>query len=620
MPQLPDFPVSHLSILESVKDAVFATDLTGKVFYVNKAAEKLFKYQPGELLGKDIGIIFPPGLRHERKKLIENILWGEQIENYETERIDKGKRTLYVSINLSPLTDEKGKLIGVTKVLRDITGKKRSEGKFQALLESAPDAMVIVNKFGQIVLVNAQTEKLFGYGRASLVGQEVEKLIPSRYSHHHAGHRKNFFENPKTREMGAGLELFGIRKDGSEFPVEISLSPLKIEDGLFVSAAIRDISSRKKSEAKFKGLLESAPDAMVIVDKKGLIQLVNAQTEILFEYNREEIIGQKVEILIPDRFKGVHTPHRKNFFAEPRARAMGAGLELYGIKKNGSEFPVEISLSPIETEEGLLVSAAIRDITDQKKAAGELKEYAERLENSNKELEQFAYVASHDLQEPLRKIQLFAGRIIDLEDRTLSKKAKSYFSLMQGAANRMHTLIEDLLAFSRMQGSDNEFEKIDIKTLIEEEISAFEVTIREKNAVIEVGELCEVNIITFQFRQLIHNLISNALKFSRPGESPHIRISNKMEKGRNLGLKDLQPDVNYCQITVKDNGIGFDEKYSKKLFELFHRLHSNDEYPGTGIGLAIVKKIVDNHYGFISVKSKLNKGTTFDLYIPDNHK
>jgi len=619
MPQLSDISISHSSIIESVKDAIIAIDLTGKIFYVNNSAEKLFKYQHGELLGQDIGIIFPPGLLHERKKLVEDVLWGEQVDFYETERIDKNKNTLYVSVSLSPLTDEQGKLTGITKVIRDITDKKRSESKFQALLESAPDAMVIVNKFGQIVLVNAQTEKLFGYDRANLVGLEVEKLIPARFNHHHSEHRKNFFENPKVREMGAGLELFGTRKDGSEFPVEISLSPLKIEEGLYVSAAIRDISARKKSEAKFRGLLESAPDAMVIVDERGLIQLVNAQTEKLFEYNREEIIGQKVEILIPERYNAVHAPHRENFFSEPRTRAMGVGLELYGKKKNGSEFPVEISLSPIETEEGLLVSAAIRDITDQKKAASELTEYAERLENSNKELEQFAYVASHDLQEPLRKIQVFSGRIIDLEYGNLSKKAQKYFSFVQNAASRMQTLIEDLLAFSRLQTSENRFECSDIHSIIEDEISIFKETIREKNATVEIEGNCNVSIIPFQFRQLIHNLASNALKFSKTDEPPKIQISSKIEKGQDSGHAELKPKTDYCRITVKDNGIGFDEKYSNKLFNLFQRLHSTDEYPGTGIGLAIVKKVVDNHHGFITVKSELNKGSTFDIYLPHNH-
>ncbi len=246
----------------------------------------------------------------------------------------------------------------------------------------------------------------------------------------------------------------------------------------------------------------------------------------------------------------------------------------------------------------------------------ELKKAIEELRETNKELEAFTYISSHDLQEPLRKIQTFAGLVLEKENQNLSDKGKTYFNAMQGAAKRMQKLIEDLLAFSRLNTSERTFETVDLGIIVEEVLANFNDVIKEKEANIELQDLCEADVIVFQFRQLMHNLISNALKFSKPGVKPVIKIQSSIVNGSELKAKKLSPDQNYCHISVADNGIGFDNKFSEKIFEVFQKLHSKDEYPGTGIGLATVQKIVSHHHGAIFVDSTLNKGTTFDIYIP----
>ncbi|MER6675164.1 PAS domain S-box protein [Streptomyces sp. NPDC000983] len=257
-----------------------------------------------------------------------------------------------------------------------------TEERFRGLLDAAPDAMVIVDDAGIINLVNVQTETLFGYRRDELLGRPVEILVPDRFRAYHALHRSGYSDTRQVRPMGAGLDLYGLRKDGTEFPVEISLSPLETAEGLFVSAAVRDVSERKAAEERFRGLLEAAPDAMVIVDDTGTIKLVNAQTETLFGHRRDELLGRPVEMLIPGRFRAHHSLHRADYAGARQVRPMGAGLQLHGLRKDGTEFPVEISLSPLETADGLLVSAAVRDVSERKAAEARINELAAFVESS----------------------------------------------------------------------------------------------------------------------------------------------------------------------------------------------------------------------------------------------
>lgn len=250
---------------------------------------------------------------------------------------------------------------------------------FRQLVDAAPDAMVLVDSTGHIALVNLQAENLFGYPRTELIGQPIEVLIPERYRGGHVAYRDNFIQKPKLRPMETGVELFGRRRDGSEFPIEISLSPIEVGGKRVVASAIRDVTLRRRADQKFRALLEAAPDAMIIAGPDGRIALVNAQAERLFGYARNELLGEPVERLIPERFSRAHVGFRQKYVRDPRARGMGADLDLFARRKDGSEFPVEISLSPLETEDGLLISSAIRDISQRRQAEKAAKLASERL-------------------------------------------------------------------------------------------------------------------------------------------------------------------------------------------------------------------------------------------------
>ncbi len=287
-----------------------------------------------------------------------------------------------------------------------------------------------------------------------------------------------------------------------------------------------------------------------------------------------------------------------------------------------NKIPVYISLTSLQPKLST-IGIIISDLTEKKKNEKLIFEYQKDLESKNNqllginaELASFAYVASHDLQEPLRKIQTFCSRILEREYDNMSETGKSNFSRMQIAAKRMQALIQDLLIYSRTNTSERNFEHINLNEIVEEVKEDLREELQQKKATIVVTNTCDLHVIRFQFRQLLTNLINNSLKFSSPGKLPHIEIKSEIVEGVKLKNDKLLPDLKYCHISFSDNGIGFEQQYSEKIFDLFHRLHTKPEHQGTGIGLAIVKKIVDNHNGIISAEAKENIGATFKIYIP----
>ncbi len=586
---------------DETADAVVAADPAGRILAWNPAAQALFGYSAVEAIGQSLGALLFPNNRDTEPSI------REESCVYEALRRRKDGSLVQVNVSRHVILDAAQQPDRTIYSQRDITQLKVArdaklvETRFGALLESVPDAMLIVNAIGRIVLANSHVGRAFAYDTAELLGQRIEVLLPERYRSAHVHHRSMFSNQPHTRTMGRGLELYGLRRDGHEFPVEISLSPLATDEGVMVMSAVRDISDRKKAEQKFRGLLEAAPDAMVIVGRDGRITLVNSQMEHLFGYTRDELIGQPVEILVPDRYRSQHTAHRSGFFGQPRARAMGAGLQLHGRRRDGSEFPVEISLSPLETEEGTFVTGAIRDATERRL-------FEKTLQDASRLKSEFLANMSHELRTPLNGIIGFSEFLVDGKAGELNATQKEFLGDVLASGRHLLRLINGVLDLSKIEAGKMDLlpESFVLRAAIDEACAVASNAAGDKSIELLVDvapDPAEVTLDRHKFMQILYNLLSNAFKFT--------------DNGGQIVLTAARVN-DALRVDVQDYGVGIRAEDLPKLFAEFQQLDSGAarRHQGTGLGLALTRRLVELHGGSVHVESAPGVGSCFTVILP----
>lgn len=469
------------------------------------------------------------------------------------------------------------------------------------VLQAATEAIIVVNEDGDIVLANARAEDLFGYGPRELVGQKVEMLMPEALRAKHGKQRARYGKAPRSRPLVSGLNLKAQRKNGQVFEAEIALTPIETDDGLLVSSAIREISADGTSEAYFRNILESAPDAMIIIDQHGRIAVVNSQAEKMFGYDRKALLGQAIELLLPERLRDRHIAHRAAFATEPQLRPMGSGLELAGRRRDGSEFPVEISLSPFASASGTFISSVIRDVTERKAMERDLIEARQHAERANKANTAFLAAASHDLRQPVQALALLNGAL----RRTVGDaRALEMIDSQQTSLDAMTNLLNSLLDISRLDAGkvEPQFEVFRIQRLVDRLGAEFARQARHKKLSISF-DTCDTVVRSDPnlLGEIIQNFVSNAIRYTESGTVT-------------LRCREHEDSL---WLDISDTGIGIAADQQDEIFNEFHQLRTPGvEKEGFGLGLAIVRRLADLLGHELRVQSEPGVGSTFSVRVP----
>ena len=644
-------------MIEEVEDyAIILLDENGIIQNWNRGAEKIKGYAPAEVFGRHFSLFYLPedqanGLP---QKLLEEARTNGKA-SHEGWRLRKDGTRFWGSIILTALHGEGGQVIGYSKVTRDLTERKEAEDRLKAVAEELKRkneelasseeryhkmvdevqeyAIIFLDEGGIIRNWNKGAEKIKQYKESEAVGQHFrmfylpddrlgklpETLLGQAITHGRAVH-----------------EGWRLRKDRTKFWGSITLTALHNEQGGLIgfSKVTRDLTEKKmaedqlknftielqlsnealrKSEERYHKMIAEVKDyAIILLDNEGIIQNWNAGAEKIKGYAAGEIVGRSFKVFYAEEDRQKKLPEQLLNEATTSGRAIHEG---WRIKKDGSKFWGSIVITALHDDNGAIIgySKVTRDLTEVKKTADKLKEYVHELQEQNEELDRFAYAASHDLQEPIRKVKTFADLIEQApEDTALVRR---YIGKILASADRMLALIKSVLAYSRLSKDGAGRVDTDLNEIFAGVLGDFELLIQEKGAVVKSDPLPVLKAVPQQISQLFSNLLGNALKFS--GSSPLITVSASVVSSRSVeNWPEHLVQGNYHRLVFNDNGIGFEPRYAEQIFALFQRLHHADEYSGTGIGLGLCKKIMDNHEGFIHAEGRPGEGASFYVYFP----
>jgi two-component system, LuxR family, sensor kinase FixL len=491
---------------------------------------------------------------------------------------------------------------------------------FKDFFDKAHDLIHFILVDGTILYVNQSWSKTLEYPMDEIQGANVYDYVVEQDKDGFASYRKHIINGGIT---DSETVVRFRTKSGSVVSLEGFISVRKDGDKpLYTRGIFRDITAKLENEARLKErelymhrLLRHAPNAVVVINEEGIVTFWNPKAEAMFGWTMEEVLGTLLSSsVIPVNYRTAHNAGMKRLHSTGEPHLLNKTIEITALHKAGNEFPISLTISQTEQEGRKVFIAFIRDISEQKANEAELENKRKQLEDSNQQLEQFAYVASHDLQEPLRKIRTFG----DMLSRHIEPEAavRKYVDKIIASAERMSGLINSLLGYSRLSKEGIRYERVDLNEILLSILSDYELLITQKNAEINFDTLPIIMAVPLQMNQLFYNLIGNALKFTKRNFKPIITITTTEVSTEQKNDWQLEPLKDYIAIVVRDNGIGFEQNYANKIFTIFQRLNDRSEYGGYGIGLALCKKVIDGHKGRIFAEGKLKEGATFKIILP----